>query len=261
MKKLVIVMAIVLMASTAHATALTLINSFSVTDGQTIAFDAVTGDVITAHYDGGTVLDKYNPTTGAYLGSTGVVPGSGGVYALEALPNGNLLYRSHVNSDVVEITTAGAVVGAGISFTAADTRGIAIVDMNDFFLLDQDSGDVVEVDATGAVIGTTWNTETQAALGGSGCTDPSGMSFGPGGNLYVGDADGARVLEYETDGTFVAEHPMTDPKGLSYDPATYRLFVVHDSNTTVEVYQGPIPEPAGLGLVGLALLAVRKRRS
>jgi len=111
--------------------------------------------------------------------------------------------------------------------------------------------------------------ELTNALGLGGGLGPAGVSAGP---LYI-DADGALSLggtydlhvfglELENEGVIAGSED-----GITYNItdlpnyATYFSGTTAGSTITVYAEPAPIAEPAGLGLVGLALLAIRKKRS
>ena len=104
------------------------------------------------------------------------------------------------------------------------------------------------------------------------------------GNVYNNPPDGGTLPDYnQTHYTQVADDAGFLATGVSKvrftfrpirnpgDDATYGLLATADGHTWVgeidvfaaaaDIEAPPVPEPAGLGLIGLALLAVRKRRS
>jgi len=258
----------------AAATPFKLVKQFAVPDGEAVAFDRTTGYVVTFNGETGAglpALDFYDVDT-EILQYSVVLEDQGEVtvpVALEALPNGNFLHVRRTaggDTNLYEVNrTTGAYVGAWFDTDDPqnDPRGIAVLNSNRLIVGDQDTDQNTEYDASGNLLGLQFG---DAAIG-----DNEGFGLGPSGKrLYVADDSNGHLVEFDLAGNLQGTIPMSnfvsaniDPEGISADFSSGRLFVSMDDGDQawIVVLERVVPEPGGLGLVGLALLAVRKRRS
>lgn len=90
--------------------------------------------------------------------------------------------------------------------------------------------------------------------GSGGLSDPYGLVFGPGANLYVSSTDTGEVLRYNgVTGAFIDAFVPAGSGGL--DSATYPLF---------RPAVAAVPEPGTLALLavgGMGAIALRRRKT
>ena len=239
MKKLIVLMAIMLMASSAFGYtvhSLNLVNSWSVNDGEGVTYDPTSGDVVTTN---GTTLDFWNHTTGASTGSLVMTGLSGGLGGLEVLPNGNFIVGAGGTGNVYEVnrTTGAATL---LMTVGTDARGFAVAGANDVHVGDQDSDTVTQYDLTGTPLSAAWSPDANAGAGGAGVDDVEGVGFGPDGNIFVADDGPDRVVSFDpVTKAFVAEYQVdfggltADPEGISTDGT--HLYISNDSGTVENV--------------------------
>jgi len=259
-------------SAVAAPTTYTLLNAYQVEDGECVVYDPTTGYVGTQNVwsDGANDLrlQFHDPVTGVLKSELPLVdlaPENTQLYAAEALPSGNYLVRQARDTWIVEIDrTLGTTVASHFD-PGDDPRGIAVLGANHIYVGDQNTDQVTEYDLAGTPLGLQWG---HGDIG-----DNEGTGLSPmGTRVLVADDNNGRLVEFDLAGNHQGNIPMSDfvtdnidPEGIASDPLTGRLFVSMDDGDQawVVVLQDPrfIPEPAGLGVVGLALLAVRRRRS
>ncbi len=226
-----------LSTSVRAAAVLTFVKAFPVNDGEGVAFDPASGNVVLTN---GTFLEFWDVTTETLQSAVPVADAGGILALLETLPNGNFLVRDRaggVTTRIFEVDDTGATVVGGIDFLSpqTDPRGIAIVNDNRFFIGDQDTDQITEVDAAGATLGLPFG---NAAIG-----DIEGLALSPFGNsLFVADDTNSdlnkppQLVEFDLEGNFLGTIDLAalgltgfiDPEGIAADPATGRLFVSND---------------------------------
>jgi len=220
---------------------------------------------------------RYDGNTFQYLGDF-VSSGSGGLLKPidTVFANGALLVSS---ADADAVFRYDGATGAFIDqFVPAGAHGIdrlcELIVRNEQLYVGAFSGDVHRYDlATGAFI------DKFVATNSGGIHAPGGMTFGPDGNLYVGDfyAGGGGVLRYDgITGAFLNEFihtgsgGMTRPAGMKFGPdgSLYVVDLDHDQvlrfdgqtgafqNVFVAQGLGGIDEPTRLLFEGNQLLLV-----
>jgi len=245
-KGIAVVLAMVVccvLASNAYADVtvpvLNLVASYGVDDGEGVGYDPITGGFVTTAANQ-TDLRFYN-SSGVFQSALTVLPAAANparLVAVDVLPTGNIMVTDRNDGFTVYEVHRGTGVQATASVVPAGMTYPYGMDVNgtDRWAGDKTSKDVQKYNESWTPVGPSWNAETQASLGGAGVDDLEGMGIGPNGNMFVADDGGGRVLEFTTDGTFVAEYGMggygflADPEGISADPDTDRLYVSNDDS-------------------------------
>ena len=258
MKKFIVLMAIMLMASSAYAVSfstydLNLVVSYDVDDGEGVGYDPITGGFVTT--DSNETDLRFYDSSGVFQSALTVLPTAANparLVACDVLPTGNIMVTDRNDGfTVYEVDRAtgnqitASVVPAGMTYPyGMDVDGATR------WAGDKTAKDVQMYDASWTPVGASWNADTQAGLGGAGVDAVEGLGVGPNGNIFVADDAGGRVVEFQTDGTFVAEYDTgntlggsvanNDPEGISTDGT--HLYVAHDSGSGAHVAKYTILE-------------------
>jgi DNA-binding beta-propeller fold protein YncE len=222
------------------------------------------GDLYVGDYGHQDIL-RYNGTTGAPLG-TFVTSGSGDLarpYALTFRPDGNLYVLDGGNlsygDGVSGVKVYSGTTGAFLSDFVSNTSGGLNVptDMKwgpdgNLYVCSEVGGQILRYNGTtGAFM--------DVFASGNGLFEPQGLSFGPGGDLYVlndNSSGSSSVLRFNgTTGAFLSDFIPTVPD--VQDGSPYSLtFAPQPKNT--------VPEPGALALLGTGMLCalplLRRRR-
>ena len=171
------------------------------------------------------------------------------------------MYHASNDSFFTEIDRAtGDSVGGGIRFRTNDPyndpRGIAVLGMNQFLVMDQDVDNWVEYDAAGNIPGGLYDSVTNPGgyvPWGNETNDGEGGGLGPNGHFWVADDADGGLHEWDAAHNYLGFIDLNsgfglsdvDPEGIASDPATGRLFVSMDaSNTAARLLVFTIPPPA-----------------
>jgi DNA-binding beta-propeller fold protein YncE len=173
------------------------------------------------------------------------VPGNGGFYGPVAFgPDGNL-YTAAFGLPGLPVDAIGRFNGSTGAFMGAFTSGqngqVRHMAFHNgyLYMATQESNDVVRYDATtGAFV------DVFVPPGSGGLGVPSGLTFGPDGNLYV-TSNGNAVLRYDSTtgaplGTFVGTSSggLSGAGGMAFDPSGAYLYVASGGSNQVLKYNG-----------------------
>ena len=257
MKKVMSVMAIVLMAGLASSAygltvhSLNLVDEILTVDGEDVAVDAITGDTVTTN---GTSLDFWDGAVSTVQPVTGLDTVLSG---LAALPSGDFV-GSTFTGNVYQINSTTWAASLLFTVPGADLRAVEVTGSN-LLVGDRAAAPKVvqEYTMAGVPVGAPVDVNQKADDGGAGVDDLEGVGIGPNGNFFVADDGGDdRVLEFDPSWTFVAEYKMgdyisnADPEGIASDGT--HLLVSNDSSggprvavftVQTDVYDTSPPDP------------------
>ena len=241
-------------------------------NGIGMAFSGVGG--LLAHYDidGGSLNNTGFTYIGTGAGDTGIVDQTDGTVVL-----GNGIAPSYFNLSGFGVdagTSTYQISGGSLTINVANTEPIGI----GYFTADGGAG-TFKVDgsvAGGGPSAITWNGNTTVSGGGAlkgalaYTMDASGVTpIDLNGILTLIDSPDL-VLDMSGLGGPIGDIPLVNNDAADAIVGTFNVtglglgytltYFGGDGNDLVLVAP-PIPEPAGLGLIGLALLAVRRKRS
>lgn len=158
--------------------------------------------------------------------------------AVLAVPSAhaNLLVTSFANNEVLQYDDSGTFVGVAITGISHPT-GIAFGPDGDLYVATS-SASCVSGKCSGSVYQYQYNGASSASLVSSfasGITDPTGIVFGPDGNLYVSSSTGNDVLKFNgplngAPGLLGNYAGISDPQGLAFGPDG-NLYVANHSGT------------------------------
>jgi hypothetical protein len=202
----------------------------------------------------GDQVQQFDGTTGALIGTFASGHSLSSVSGMAFDGSGNLFVGDGVTGVVDKFDSTGAFVSTFVSGQAALVNGTGGLLFN---------GSTLLVAATFGTGGPTWGNQILAfdtagtLLGnfasGANLNGPSGMAFGPDGNLYVLNYAGGSVVRYTSAGAFVDTFIASGPgsmRGIAF---------VNDASLGGG---GSVPEPGTVALAAAGLLGVlllRKR--